>query len=207
MASTSTTSQGPKSTTGRAETSHRTMRAPRRPRADPRGARGVGDAREHRDAPSRTADSPRRTRRSGAGRLGGALRIADLAGGDWPNARECSLGGSRGAEHGDVREGAATLRRTPSLRAREVRPDRLQRALDATLFDDDEAPWGDWDGRPLTTDGLRSSSALRDQTQGDPHRRSHSPRGFERAAFEDAWSRYLPGSQPLYPQQAQHRLG
>lgn len=131
------------------------------------------------------------------------LAIADLAGGEWPKrAREALVEICTGEEAadeslavrllGDIRRvfGEQEVDRLPS--------EELVKALRA----DDEAPWDDLHGRPLTPRvlgrllgpyGVKPRVVRLDD--------GHTPRGYLRASFEDAWERYL----PLLPtSEAQH---
>jgi len=69
------------------------------------------------------------------------------------------------------------------------------------LHDMDEAPWGEWYGKPLTARGL---ARLLEPYRVVPLRRrvdGHNLRGYFTADFLDAWQRYLPG-EPEQTEQA-----
>jgi len=119
------------------------------------------------------------------------LAVADAAGGSWPQrARDAAARLSDAA----VTEDGAGVRLLADIR--DIwRPDE-DRLATATILERlhslDEAPWADWFGKPITAHKLGRllgrygifAQALRLPT-GD------RLKGFERVAFEDAWSRYL----------------
>jgi Protein of unknown function (DUF3631) len=120
------------------------------------------------------------------------LAIADLAEGDWPyRARHAALGLSTGADADD--DSTAVRLLTDVRRVFDRGAERLATAdLISVLADDEDAPWGDWYGKPITPQAL--SKLLR------PFRIQTMPvwvggqtvRGYKREQFEDVWRRYLP---------------
>ena len=119
------------------------------------------------------------------------LQVADLAGGDWPRkARAACVGFVSGAHEdtasigvrllGDLRDlfGEAEVMSTRSIL------DEL-RSLD-------EAPWGDWYGKPLAERGL--AKLLRPYGIKSTKVRigDASVRGYRREMLHDPWLRYLP---------------
>ena len=64
-------------------------------------------------------------------------------------------------------------------------------ALIARFIEREESPWGDLFGKPITARKL--ASLLRPYDVRPSHWRSGpgTARGYQRSAFEDAWSRYL----------------
>jgi hypothetical protein len=124
------------------------------------------------------------------------LAIADAAGGDWPRqAREAAV-----SLHGDVdtqreSEGIrllADIRDVFDLRG----TDRMFSAdLAKALGELEESPWGDLRGRALDSPGLARRlrpMEIRPRTiRIEPDR----AKGYFRADFEDAWSRYLSSRQ------------
>jgi hypothetical protein len=128
------------------------------------------------------------------------LAIADLAGGaiaggEWPQRARAALV--------ELRTGAAVEDESIGVRLlADVRRvfgpdrDRLSTAeLLAGLNALEEAPWGEWFGKPLTNRGLAKllkPYAVRTRTVrfADDDR----ARGFLREQFESAWTRYLPPS-------------
>jgi hypothetical protein len=114
------------------------------------------------------------------------LAIADLAGGDWPGrARRALVELHGGREIDDESSGVRLLSDVRTVfdgerLSTEVLLDRL-RALD-------EAPWGDWYGKPLSA---RSLAKMLRPYGVSPHSDGTS-RGYRREAFEGAWARYLP---------------
>jgi hypothetical protein len=123
------------------------------------------------------------------------VAIADLASGTWPaRARAAAVELSTGEQREDDSIGVrllADIRRVFD----DKRVDRLATAqLIQALCADKEAPWDGWShGKPLTPRplarllvqyGVRSRTIRLDD--------SHTPKGYHRDQFEDAWSRYLP---------------
>ena len=87
----------------------------------------------------------------------------------------------------DIRDAFAERNHLPTV-------DLLQ-----ALHNMDEAPWGDWYGKPLTPRGL---ARLLEPYRVVPLRHrvdGHNLRGYFAADFLDAWRRYLPGE----PEQAE----
>ena len=67
------------------------------------------------------------------------------------------------------------------------------------LHDLEDAPWEDWYGKPLTGRGL---AKLLSPYRVAPMKRrldGGQSRGYFRSEFEDAWSRYVPGTVPSVP--------
>jgi hypothetical protein len=126
------------------------------------------------------------------------LAIAELAGGAWPERARRALVSLR-AER-DVEEESLGVRLLADCRAAFER-DGAERLATAELLErlaaDEEAPWAEWHGRPLTARGL--ARLLRPYGVRSKVVRigEATPRGYERASFEDAWARYLPQNAPL----------
>jgi len=123
------------------------------------------------------------------------IAIADAIGGAWPTrARLAAVALSSGEDDqvsvgirllGDIRE---AFRTETSLQTNEL----LKR-----LHDLDEAPWGDWYGKPLTA---RALARLLEPYRVIPLLKRTSAgraRGYFRSEFEDAWRRYLPVPLPM----------
>jgi hypothetical protein len=125
------------------------------------------------------------------------LAIADAVGGSWPmRARLAAIALSTGEDEqvsvgirllGDIREVFDADSHLPT-------PELLRR-----LHDLEEAPWGDWYGKPLSARYLAKILApyrvvpLQKRVTGAP------TRGYFRSEFEDAWRRYLPPTVPDVP--------
>jgi len=121
------------------------------------------------------------------------LAIADLAGGDWPErARSAALALSAGVEREDDSLGVRLLADVRCV-FEERGTERLSSAeLVAALVAVEEAPWGDLNGKPLDE---RKLARLLKPYGIRPHTvriEDKTPKGYQRAAFEDDWSRYLP---------------
>ena len=115
------------------------------------------------------------------------LAIADLAGGDWPARARAALVELHGGRA--VEDDSIGVRLLADARAVFGGGDRLGTAdLLKGLHELDEAPWGDWYGKPLSSRSL--AKMLRPYAIA-PHS-DGTTRGYRREAFEDAWARYLP---------------
>ena len=128
------------------------------------------------------------------------LGIADLAGGDWPERSRRAL----------VELFGADLSEDDSLGVRLLRDcravfdangvDRLSSSdLCAALIALEEGPWSEFQkGKPLTLRGLagllRSFEIVSRSIRLDD---GATPKGYHRASFEDAWSRYDPSPMDL----------
>jgi hypothetical protein len=113
--------------------------------------------------------------------------IANKAGDDWPaRARSACLALTAAASAAD--EGALVERLPDDLFV--VFGDRERMPTGDILADlcaIEEAPWSDWHGKPLTA---RALSQLLRPYGIQPVKWPGGSRGYERAAFEDAWTRY-----------------
>ena len=120
------------------------------------------------------------------------LAIADRAGGDWPaRARRALVELHDGREVEDESSGVRLL---ADIRTVFGDRDRLATAeLLEGLHGLDEAPWGDWYGKPLSArklgEKLRPYGVHSRTVRFDDGR---TPKGFLREQFEGAWSRYIP---------------
>jgi hypothetical protein len=128
------------------------------------------------------------------------LAVADAAGGVWPQrARTAAV--TLGAKRAEG-EPSLGIRLLADIRA-VFESTGLAAMSTATLLKQlhamEEAPWGSLSGRPLDARGL-----ARWLTDYGIHSKTirvggSTPRGYERAAFEDAWARYLPPLPSLPP--------
>jgi hypothetical protein len=119
------------------------------------------------------------------------LAIAELAGGSWPvEARAACVELYGGRQVEDESTGVQLL---SDIRDVFGDRDRMTSAdLLGVLHGLDEAPWGEWFGKPLSSRALAkllkpyaiSSRVIRLDEK--------TPRGFLREQFEPAWARYLP---------------
>jgi hypothetical protein len=121
------------------------------------------------------------------------LRVADQAGGRWPEAirnaaRELSGGDRR-------RKTSVRVQLLGDVQQVDFPSDEKIscRALADALNELEDAPWGAWnDGKGITTRELGKKFApygiLARSMRGDDWRGN----GYERAQFEDAWARYIP---------------
>lgn len=125
------------------------------------------------------------------------IAIADLAGGDWPERARRSALALAETDDDDDELGIRLLADVKKIfRASEI--ERMSTAdLLAALIAEEESPWADWHGRPLTARGLarflsphgiRSSTIrLADGT---------TPKGYKAESFADAWKRYVSEKRP-----------
>jgi hypothetical protein len=65
------------------------------------------------------------------------------------------------------------------------------------LHELDEAPWGDWYGKPLTARGLARLLEPYRVRPLNTRLGGRMTRGYFRSEFEDAWQRYVPAPQPV----------
>jgi len=128
------------------------------------------------------------------------LAIAEVAGGEWPNRARRALVALR-AEQAGADDDTIGVRLLVDLAAAFDRTgsDRLstERLLEL-LAEDEEAPWNEWHGRPLTARGLARLLRPFGIRSGTVRLADGAtPKGYKREAFEDAWTRYLPGNAPV----------
>lgn len=132
------------------------------------------------------------------------IAIADLAGGPWQSLLLASLKELYGTR--DAAEDTVGIRLLADARDVLGDQDRIPTSdLLAGLHTIEEAPWGDWYGKPLAPRTL--AKLLRPYgIKPDSIRTSDgTPKGYMRAHFEDAWTRYLPHP-PVLSATAQHSL-
>jgi hypothetical protein len=123
------------------------------------------------------------------------LAIADAAGGSWPTMARLAAVALSSEDDAPASVGMRLL-----AEIREVFDgrDHLSTAdLLAGLHDLDDAPWGDWYGKPLTARGL--AKLLGPYRVLPVLRRvgSERLRGYFAADFADAWERYVPALAPV----------
>jgi len=134
------------------------------------------------------------------------IAIADAVGGSWPaRARAAAIALSSEADDavsvgirllGDIKEVFADDSSMPTA-------ELLRR-----LHDLEEAPWGDWYGKPLTA---RALARLLEPYRVVPILKRTDggrARGYFRSEFTDAWNRYLsPLPPPIYIENRDNRSG
>jgi hypothetical protein len=115
------------------------------------------------------------------------LAIADVAGEPWAKqAREAAVELSAGTAPEDDSAGVRLL---ADIKAILVSEERMGTAvLLEALHDIEDAPWGDWYGKPMTA---RALAKLVRPYAIAPHSDGKA-RGYSKKQFEDAWTRYLP---------------
>ena len=123
------------------------------------------------------------------------LAIADLAGEDWPSSARRALIALR-AEQAEAEDDTISVRLLADVWAafeREPTARLSTERLCELLAEDEEAPWAEFRGKPITARvlarllrpfGVRSGTVrLSDDT---------TAKGYKREQFEDAWKRYPP---------------
>ena len=121
------------------------------------------------------------------------IAIADAAGNDWESwARAAAVALHSGVDESDGSVGIQLLADTREAFGDD---DRLAtKTLLERLCDMEEAPWGDWFGKPITARFL-ASKLKPFNVHSKTIRFGHStPKGYERTTFLDAWDRYLPAT-------------
>ncbi|MCX2728935.1 DUF3631 domain-containing protein [Saccharopolyspora sp. NFXS83] len=133
------------------------------------------------------------------------IAVADHAGGDWPDrARQAALtliAESQGDNEGTLRTRLLIDCRTAFGDQYEIASGELIRQLNA----DPEAPWRDYGAQGLTQAKLARLLGEFDIRSGNVRFPDGSQsKGYRRADFLDAWTRYCPppGGEPSRPSQA-----
>ena len=129
------------------------------------------------------------------------LAIADCAGGSWPGkAREAALALSGGLTEDDAT--TRLLQDILDIFTAADHPDVItSSAIVEQLVAIEERPWREWShGRPLSTAKLaRMLAEYGVHPAGTIRIGDKTAKGYRRAAFTDAWNRYLPPSGVLDP--------
>jgi hypothetical protein len=123
------------------------------------------------------------------------LMVADLAGGDWPKrAAEACTAFVAGARDDTASLGARLL---DDLRDVFGEADKLwTETILSRLHDLDEAPWGDWYGKPLNPRDL--AKLLRPYGVKSRYVRIGDGRkGYYREDLQDVWQRYAPAARSV----------
>jgi hypothetical protein len=121
------------------------------------------------------------------------LAMADFAGGDWPARARKAAELLTAAERDADTDTSLTVRLLADLREVFAGEERLDtRTIIDRLVKVEEAPWGDLDGKRLDARAL--ANRLRPYGVRPKVIRvgAKTPRGYERADLDDAWTRYLP---------------
>jgi Protein of unknown function (DUF3631) len=125
------------------------------------------------------------------------LAVADAAGGSWPSVARMAAVALGSDEDAPASVGMRLLAEIQMVFAQD---DHLTTAeLLRRLHDLEDAPWADWYGSPLSGRGL--AKLLGPYRVMPVKRRVHGEqsRGYFRADFADAWTRYVPESAPSVP--------
>jgi Protein of unknown function (DUF3631) len=121
------------------------------------------------------------------------VAIADLAGAEWPERARQALIAVLTEQAG--REDSQMVRLLTDVRAvfEKHGTDRLKSStILRHLISNEESPWASYKGSPLTAAGLARMLKQFDIRPRDLRINGGILKGYERASFEDAWSRYLP---------------
>jgi len=128
------------------------------------------------------------------------IAIADLAGGDWPSRARTAATLMTAAEAQQEEDTSASVRLLGDLREVFGDDDAL---YSTTILDRlhklEDAPWGDWYGRLLSTRELAKLLRPYQVRARNLRERGGEPRkGYTRADLHEPWARYLP-LHPLHP--------
>lgn len=122
------------------------------------------------------------------------LAIADVAGGPWPErAREAAVILSGGAD-GDDDAGVTLLADVRELFLARNRPHLTTETILRHLRDLEDRPWGDWQGKPLSSQAL--ARLLKPFGIKPRQVQPENCKGYVRADFADAFERYVGGEPP-----------
>jgi hypothetical protein len=136
------------------------------------------------------------------------IAVADLAQGDWPTRARTAATTMTSAEAQHEEDTSASVRLLGDLRG--VFGD-AEALYSTTILDRlhklDDAPWGDWYGRPLSTRDLAKLLRPYDVRAKNVRERGGEPRkGYTRADLHEPWARYVP-LPPLPPSQPDEPAG
>ena len=120
------------------------------------------------------------------------VAVADAVGGRWPSAARVTAATLATASRAQAREVSLGVRLLADLRT--VFGDdeaKFTEAILKALCALPEAPWGDLRGKPLSDLGLAKRLRQYEVRPGLLRIGTVVSRGYQRAAFRDAWERYL----------------
>lgn len=135
------------------------------------------------------------------------LAIADAAGGHWPaRARDAAVAIHTGEHRDDDSLGVRLLADINTVLTDASRPEKIATSilLDA-LHKLEEAPWGDFKGRPLAARTLARILSNYDVRSAKLRVGDATFRGYRLSDLEPAFARYL-GLYPEHPEQANESL-
>jgi Protein of unknown function (DUF3631) len=122
------------------------------------------------------------------------VAVADLAGGSWPSRARAAAETLTGAERTQEEETQAVgVQLLADLRDVFGTADALAtRTILDRLHEIEESPWADWNkGKGLNARGLAGLLRAYGAKSKVVRIGEATPRGYERAALDDAWTRYL----------------
>jgi hypothetical protein len=121
------------------------------------------------------------------------LSVADLAGGDWPGLARVACAALVTSARDDSQTTGTQL--LADLReiftALNAEPELWTSQILASLHANEEAPWGEWYGHPLTARELANLLRPHGIKSTQVRKGDRNRHGYRRADFEDAWTRYL----------------
>ncbi len=121
--------------------------------------------------------------------------VADLAGGDWPEAARQAAESMVATRARDDADSAVSVRLLADLRELFGDAPALHGTTILTrLHAIDEAPWAEWSGRALTARDLARLLKPYGVTSTKVKIQGEALQGYRREQLHDAWSRYLPPS-------------
>lgn len=123
------------------------------------------------------------------------VAIAEVAGGDWPKRSRAAAEAFVNAAEDAAEDASLSVRLLSDLREVFGDADRLRTStILERLHAVEDAPWGDYFGRPFTARDLSSRLRPYGITPKDVREDGTGPnrKGYTRAQFWDAWQRYLP---------------
>jgi hypothetical protein len=123
------------------------------------------------------------------------LAIADVAGGDWPEkSRKAALELMTGSNREDESLGVRLLGDIKSILGESSHITSVN--LVSSLKEIEEAPWSDYNGRPLDPRRLAALLKPYDIRPRTIREGESTLKGYHRIDFIDAWQRYLPVNDP-----------
>lgn len=139
------------------------------------------------------------------------LAVAEVAGGDWPRIARSAAVSLHGLEEDAPSTGAELLASIQDAfegkRAHSLSTTMLLEAL----AEDEEAPWAAWNrGKPMTSHQLAKRLSEFGIKPTTIRIGLHTPKGYKREQFEEAFRRYLPAACPATaatPQQPSNHKG
>ena len=132
------------------------------------------------------------------------IALADEAGGHWPKRARAAAEALHSA--GDEPEGSVGVQLLGDIKRVWPEPQAAMasREILGKLHGLEEAPWGEWNGRPITPHFLAKRLKPYGIYSGNRRIGEIQAKGYRRQDFKEAWSRYLPHNDelPSHPSQS-----